>query len=450
MTARETVSAAYGQLRGYGRWHIASAARRALRQSAADVREQQVTLFRRRVLRALGQFPAYAHRVREANGCLPTPESTFFPADLPVWTKEDQRALYASLDASPLPGAILHATGGSSGTPIRFYMTRESYEWRTAVSDRGYGFAGAEPGRRSFYVWSEPIVSPPPLLRLKKRAHLEWFQNRRFFSCFRFSDERKAECCREINRRRPAAIVGFAGALVDLAAFVREHPGLLTWRARSVVTAAEGLQPGQRELLERCLGDEVFMSYGSREFMLIGMESRLHCGYHLSEDNLLVEVVDEQGQPASPGTVGRIVVTDLHNDANPFVRYAIGDLGAMAAADDIPPGGPPFRRLLSVDGRDQEYVLRPDGSRLTATFFIHHLKEYEWIEAYQVAQVAADHLQIRYRSGVLVSPGMHDAVASRLRGTLGSHCRVDLVRVDELTRKSNGKTPVIVPLDASP
>jgi len=51
--------------------------------------------------------------------------------------------------------------------PLRFYVTRESYEWRTAVSDRGYGWAGAEEGRRSFYVWGTPIRAPSPAQRLK-------------------------------------------------------------------------------------------------------------------------------------------------------------------------------------------------------------------------------------------------------------------------------------------
>jgi len=39
--------------------------------------------------------------------------------------------------------------GGSTGVPTQFYVSLQSCEWRTAVSDRRYSWAHAEPGRRA-------------------------------------------------------------------------------------------------------------------------------------------------------------------------------------------------------------------------------------------------------------------------------------------------------------
>src|SRR3546814_11393663 len=75
-------------------------------------------------------------------------------ARLPVLTKADIRTNFDRLKARNLQGQLLYkATGGSTGEPLRFGYTRESYERRTAVMWRGYGWTGARPGRRARYLW---------------------------------------------------------------------------------------------------------------------------------------------------------------------------------------------------------------------------------------------------------------------------------------------------------
>jgi phenylacetate-CoA ligase len=278
---------------------------------------------------------------------------------------------------------------------------------------------------------------------LKLAVH-QWLESRKYFTCFFFSEERKAECCAEINAFRPRTVVGYAGKLVELACYARDHAGALTWRAENLVTAAEGLHPGQRELLERHLGEKVFLSYGSREFMLIGIECERHQGYHLSDDNLYVEVVDEQGAPLPPGETGRIVVTDLHNAANPFVRYEIGDLGAMAPETETCPCGKPFRRLLRVDGRLQESVLTPDGARLTALYFPHALKEFAWIDAYQIRQRNREGIELCLVTAAPLVEAQVNSVREMLQTKLGAACRIEVKRVEKLETRANGKTPIVV------
>ncbi len=398
-------------------------------------------LFQRRVRAALDRFPAYADRVREHCGGLPEAGRRIVPAELPVWTRQDQRALFASLKGAPVPGAFVHATGGSTGEPTRFYVTRESYEWRMAIADRGYSWAGAEEGRKSYYVWGSPI-KPLPALKKLKIAFEHVLQRRQYFDSFVFTEERKQACCGKINSFQPRALVGYAGNLVDLALYVHAHAGALRWKAHSLVTGAEGLQPGQRELLQSTLADEVFMSYGSREFMLIGMECGKHRGYHVSTDNLFVEVVDEAGQPVSPGQTGRIVVTDLRNEANPFVRYEIGDLGAWAAEPCS--CGLPFPLLQRVEGRLQEFLLADGGSRLTALFIPHLMKEFAWVRGYQIEQdrpgavrvnVLADHEPAGSETAPLVAA---------LRAKLGERTQVSVVRVPALKKSASGKVPIVV------
>jgi len=443
MSLIEKAFRCYGQLRGYQRLTIANAVDRALTLTPEEIRREQARLFQQHVRRCLQRFPLYAAKVEEHMGRLPREGEEIDPAALPVWTKMDQRHLFSQLDEKDFPGCFLHSTGGSTGVPTQFYMTRESYEWRLAVTNRGYGYAGAEPGRRALFIWSDPAAAPPYYKRLKLRLY-HWLENRTYFNCFFFSDKRKAACIELLNRLRPETIVSYASKLADLALYARNHPGAVKWRAKTAVTGAEGLRPGQRELIEEQLCGKVCMSYGSREFMLIGMESPLQVGYHLSDDNLYVEVVDDEGQPVQPGRTGRILVTDLHNVANPFVRYEIGDTGVMSDDREPCPPGYPFRRLLQVEGRCGEYVLTPDGARLTAIYFAHHLKEFPWVDAYQVIQRARDHLQIHVLSPGEVTEEMKQAAITQMRPKLGDRCRVEINRVERLHDLPNGKTPVII------
>lgn len=433
----------YGQVRGYGRLRIRREAAGNARVSGEALRKICDGLLAERIAASIRRFPVYADKVQNHLGRLPGDKETVRLADLPVWTRDDQNRLFESLDGPPVAGSYVHATGGSTGSPTRFYVTRESYEWRTAVSDRAYAWAGAQEGQRSVYVWGTPVYPQGLAARIKAHTH-HWFQRRAYFDSFHFGEAEKEACCRLINRTRPHALVGYAGNLVELAEYVQRHPSSLSWKARTAVTAAEGLAPGRRELVKGRLADELFMSYGSREFMLIGMECHEHRGYHVAADNVWAEVVRDDGTPAAAGETGRILVTDLRNDANPFVRYEIGDLGTIAVEDDVCPCGLPFPLLASVDGRVQETILLPNGEKLTALFIPHMMKEFEWIRRYQVVQESDRSIRIRVVADDELGPALTDRVEEALRPKVGPDMSIGFERVDHLQKTPSGKTPIVV------
>jgi phenylacetate-CoA ligase len=337
----------------------------------------------------------------------------------------------------------VHQTSGSTALPVRFHVTRDSYEWRTAVMDRAYGWGGAQEGVKSLHIWAADHAKPPLAQRVKRGVHLT-LQRRAFFDAFlQFSDEERMACCRLINAYRPHALVGYTGQIVDIARFVRDHPGALTWKPRTMVSAAEGLQPGQRELLQENLVDEVFLSYGSREFMSVGMECSRHIGYHVNSDNVVVEVVDDAGAPVAPGTEGRIVITDLHNAAAPFIRYEIGDVGVMGS-DEPCACGKPFPVLRSVDGRLQDVVHTPSGP-VSGLYITYTMRQFDdWIEGYQIVQDTKQRVLVRLLTRQAFTPERLAPVTALLREGLGAGMEIDYERVPELTRRRTGKVALVI------
>jgi phenylacetate-CoA ligase len=439
------VSSLYGELRGYHRLGIRRRVQANERLSFEEMRVLTSRLFEIRVRDAIDRFPEYADKVRAFRGSLPGENEPVPPEELPVWTRRDQRAVFAAQER-PGDSAYVHQTSGSTSLPVTFHVTRDSYEWRSAVTDRGYRWGGAEEGSKSFFLWAGAHGSSPLFARIKKKVH-NALQRRVFYDVFQqMGDRENAECCDQINRFRPNAIIGYTSMLVDLARFARDNPGALRWKARTLVTAAEGLQTGQRKLLTDSLVDEVFLSYGSREFMGVGMECGRHNGYHIHTDNVVVEVVDDTGRPAPAGESGRIVITDLRNLATPFIRYEIGDFGTMA---DTGPGGAcscglPFPLLKSVDGRLQDVIYTSGGGKVTGLYITYVMRQFDWIEGYQVVQDNRESILVKLLTGRELTPDATSGIDALLREKLGAEMRIDYERVDELTRRASGKIQLVV------
>ncbi len=131
-------------------------------------------------------------------------------------------------------------------------------------------------------------------------------------------------------------------------------------RLREIRTIGETLPDDLRETCLRLLGVEVTDMYSSQELGIIALQCPVSGLYHIQSENVLVEILDEQGEPCSSGETGRIVVTDLHNFATPLIRYELRDYA------EVGPTCPCGRGLLTISrilGRRRNMVVLPNGQR---------------------------------------------------------------------------------------
>ena len=434
----------YGQLRGYNRRAIRLRVH-ANQQLAPDVlREYTLRHFQKQVMDAIERFPEYAAKVEEYRGSLPANRNEIHAEELPVWSRSDQIQLFEKMTQAPVKSSYTYSTCGSTGVPVRFYATRTGFEWKMAVSNRGYSWAGAEEGKKAVYIWGAPLSGSGVIAAVKQCVRSRLYRRVNFDAFQQFGMEAKKECCALIDRSKPASIVGYTGYLVDLARYARDNSKQLKWKAKTLVIAAEGLQPGQKELLEETLADEVFLAYGSREFMLIGMECPLHDGYHLMTDSVLLESVNDDGYSVDAGQRGRLLITDLRNAAAPFIRYEIGDYGVLESSDDICSCGLPFPLLRSVDGRLQDMVFTTDGNKISALLVTYVIRQFEWIEGYQIVQDSIDTLHMKLLTQVELNEERTKPVTAMLRKRLGADMKVSYERVKELAKGPTGKVALVV------
>jgi phenylacetate-CoA ligase len=302
---------------------------------------------------------------------------------------------------------------------------------------------------RQLYLWGVPLGARRPLQRCKDRLY-DWLYRKRVFSSFDMSREREDAFVRELNATRPDVIVAYTNPLYELARSLIRR-GVQVYSPRSIVVGAEKLHGFQRELIERAFGAPVFETYGSREFMLIGAECERHAGLHLTQENLRVEVLDDDGRPSAPGAEGNVVITDLYNYGMPFVRYANGDR-AIAGGEGACACGRGLALLRQVTGRRLDVLRTPDGRRIAGEFFPHLMKDYPAVARFQVVQEWIDHVDIRVVFGSPMGPAERRHLEGRVREALGPAVRFKLMEVAEIPLTAAGKLRVVVshvPADAS-
>lgn len=332
------------------------------------------------------------------------------------------------------------ATGGSSGEPLQFDLDHGSNDRRTAMMYRGYGWAGGAPGSKQLFIWGTAVGKVSTWKRLKTRLHHD-FDRHKIISCFEFTPEKMAQHVAKLNAYRPEVIVAYTNPVYEFARYI-EATGQSVWRPQSIIVGAEKLHDFQRTLIERVFKAPVFETYGSREFMLIGAECQHLTGLHLSLENLLVEVLDENGRPTPHGEEGNVVITDLFNYGMPFVRYVNGD--RAVAGFEMCPCGRGLPLLKKVVGRQLDTLQTPDGRRVPGEFFPHLIKDFPAIRRFQVVQADLGTIVLK----VVVNGELLRADQERLLETIrqctGEAVRLDLQLVDDIPLTKAGKLKVVV------
>jgi phenylacetate-CoA ligase len=258
---------------------------------------------------------------------------------------------------------------------------------------------------------------------------------------FELSDDSIPQFLARIHRFQPDVLVAYTNPLYMFARTIEER-GLRAYHPKALIVGSERLHDFQRELIERVFTAPVFETYGSREFTLIGAECDRHTGLHLTMENLLVEVVDEAGNPAPNGVEGDVVITDLFNVAMPFVRYAIGDraiagFGSCSCGRGLP-------MLKEIAGRQMDILVTTDGRRLPGIFFPHLLKDYTAVRQFQVVQRERDLVELKLVVDDRWEHDSRESLRREVQHAIGDATRLLIHEVDEIPLTAVGKMRVVV------
>ncbi|GIW72008.1 MAG: hypothetical protein KatS3mg102_1550 [Planctomycetota bacterium] len=298
------------------------------RASAAELARLRARRLARLLAHAAAHVPHYRQTFARAGVRSPAEAAAlaFAPAAfarLPLLGREELRRQARALRARDGRRPVRRGrTSGSSGSPLTVWLDVRALARHRAAKLRARRWLGIAPGERWVMLWGRDEPRSPLY-----RTAVELAENRRVLRLQELEGERPEAALAKLARFAPALIYGFASGLVRLGELVAACGAPPLPALRAVISTAELLPATQRERLAAALGVPVAIEYGLTEVQFVAGSCEA-AGLHVAEENVLLEVVRD-GQPAPPGELGEIVLTDLHNHAAPLIRYATGDVGAL-------------------------------------------------------------------------------------------------------------------------
>jgi phenylacetate-CoA ligase len=335
----------------------------------------------------------------------------------------------------PASDLIANQTGGSTGTPVRFFLDGDRKSSRAAATLRHNRWAGWEVGDRAAVIWGAPRDRPPDGWR--SRLYAAVMREPLWLDAAEMTEATLARFHAELGRFRPAVLQCYARAAVLFARWLDAN-GLRPHQPRSIVTSAEVLEDEDRALLERVFGCPVFNRYGCREVSVVASECEEHTGLHVMAEGLYLEIETPAG-PAAPGEAGSILVTDLLNHAMPLIRYRIGDMGSWAAGEC--PCGRGLPRLERVAGRVTDFLVGADGRLVSGVFLATYVVAHRpSLGQVQIRQDRAGAVTYRLRPGHDFRREADTAyLREETRRYLGATAEADVELVEELPAEASGK-----------
>jgi phenylacetate-CoA ligase len=409
--------------------------------SRSEIETLQFEALRRLVAHAFANCPYYRNAWLKSGL---DPKNLNHPEDFGAWPIIDRETILLNrlaMRGGGLQGRLLaKSTGGSSGVPLHFDYDSDNLDWRMAAWHRGYSWAGAPPGTKQLYLWGVPLGQQPWWKRSKDFLYSRLYR-RLILNSFHLSDERIPQFLDRLNRYRPEIIVAYTNPLYTFARALEERK-LKPFSPKSIIAAAEKLHGFQRELIEKVFGAPVFETYGSREFTFIAGECDRHQGLHVSTENLLVEILDDDGRPTPFGEEGNVVITDLYNYGMPFIRYAnedraVAGWGACSCGRGLP-------LLQVVVGRRLDVLRTPDGRSVPGEFFPHLMKDFPAVKRFQVVQEQLDRIELRVVVNNPWSTQSRSLLDREIRKVVGPAVQVSLLTVNDIPLTRAGKLRVVV------
>jgi len=409
--------------------------------SLPDLDRLQRTQLAPLLAHAYGEVPFYRERL-EAAGIRPgsdlTPEAW---ARLPLLTREDIQDAGPSLQARRLPRnhgkPFPITTSGSTGKPITVHGTQLTAFFWSAFTVREHCWHG-----RDFSA----VLAAIRYHKDEEAAYPDGLRSRHwgpstaavtttgpaFLLSIHTAIEQQAEW---LARRNPHYLVTFPSNLISLARYCHEQ-GIRIPNLRQVCTLGEVLRPEARRYCREAWDVEVKDIYSSQEAGYLALQCPEHEHYHVQSENVLLEVLDDQGEPCAPGQTGRVVATTLHNFATPLLRYALGDYAEVGGPCPCGRGLPVLNR---IGGRVRNLVTLPTGERHWPTMGEVRFAEVAPVRQYQIVQKDLETVEARLVVPEVLTAEQEERLRSIILESLGYPFTVVFTYMDEIPRSAGGK-----------
>jgi phenylacetate-CoA ligase len=370
----------------------------SLRDSAhwsdAEREDDQIGKLHRLVRHAVQQSPFYRDRL----GAVCREDGTVdlrYWHRVPIITKAELQAAGDDIHAVSIPEKFgkwsTFWTSGSTATPVASRLEQYTSAANNAMVTRGFEWAGFDTSKSMAAIIPGPEekTRTPDGIRGKGWS---WNDPEAPFAEINVLTGVDVQS-RWLEEIRPDYLQTYQSNLKSLYAHMGEKR-FAALGLSGVSVVAEPLDRDFMEMLEERHGITLAHTYSCIEAGHMAARCRRGGRLHVSAENVLLELVDEEGLPAQPGEIARVVVTPLYRYATPMIRLALGDLAVGSPATDCP-CGVTHPCLDAVLGRERNMFIYADGTRALPSIETAELQKVMPHLQYQCVQTAQDHVEFR-------------------------------------------------------
>lgn len=354
-------------------------------------------------------------------------------AQIPVLEKAEYRDSPETFIASDIRRRRLRPgkTGGTTGTALPLWYNPEAIAEEYVTVWRLRRSCGVEVDDPNITFGGQIIVpfdqSEPPFWRRNA------WGRQTLFSLYHMTPANMPAYVDAIHEVPARYVQGYPSSLslVGRAMLEMGRP-LPPGHIEAVFTSSESLLAYHRKTIETAFNAPVFDRYGASEFC-VSMTACPRNRLHVDMEFCIVEV-DAQEEDAD-SVRGPVIVTGLSNQATPFIRYVIGDVGTrLKGPCSCGRAGEVF---LDIDGRLDDYVVTPDGRHIGR--LDHIFKEQLDVAEAQILQDTEAYVTFKIVPRPSYSDNSRRKLLREIRARLGNEIGVDIQLVDSIPRGPNGK-----------
>lgn len=340
---------------------------------------------------------------------------------LPTTTKADMQE--HNKDFQCVPNSYIKeytATSGTMGRPVTIALTENDLE-RLAYNEQ-QSFITAD---------GKPEDTYQLMLTLDRQfmAGMAYYQGIRKLgaSLARTGPGLPAMQWDTINRLQTNSIVAVPSFMLKLIEYAQEHQiDLAHAPVKKAVCIGESLRNADFGL--NALGEKIssqwpiqlHSTYASTEMQTAFTECSAGKGGHHQPDLIILEVIDDEGNPLRAGEYGEVTITTLGVEGMPLLRYRTGDI--CCYYEEPCTCGRTSRRLSPVLGRKQQ-MIKFKGTTLYPPAIFDILNNIPYIKEYVVEvftnEIGTDELMLHLNTPLPV-----DDCEIKLKPILQSKLRV--------------------------
>ncbi len=320
---------------------------------------------------------------------------------------------------NPLRVCTNMRTGGSTGEPLVYHEDSETEAMRAAIHNRGWLWSQFDQrtDARAVVCSQRGGVGRGPLV-LNIPGSM---------------DEKDIRgVVEQIMVFKPKQLRAYVSTAYILACWIISNDYKIT--IPSINLIAEQLERETRGVIEEAFNGEVFEEYCCCDGGASAWDCELGEGMHETMERAYLEHDPD----------GAMLVTDLWNEAMPFIRYVNGDRFEREGGCDCGRKHP----IITVQGRANDIITLPGGD-LSPSYLLHHVSHVKCqgkpldFKAIQYVQTTAGNMVVR----VVAGPTWNNEQWAMLINTVQEICKglsVEVKLVDALEKTRAGKLKFVI------